>query len=161
MKRGGFLQRKTPLRSHAKLRVAGHSGTADIKRSIQALLRAGVMARDKGCILRNVRHCNGLPGIPGVVLQADHLITRANSATFADLRLVVCVCRSCHAWKSLGGNMRKAQYDALVRELLPRERVILWDRCERDSWRPVRTSAYDWKLAEVALRTELSAINRP
>jgi len=48
-----------------------------------------------------------LPGIEGVVLLADHLITRANSATFADSRLVVCVCKSCHAFKSLGSNRHK------------------------------------------------------
>jgi hypothetical protein len=49
------------------------------------------------CILRNIRHCGGEPGftfledgvIGKVVLQADHLITRANSATYADSRLVV------------------------------------------------------------------------
>jgi hypothetical protein len=129
----GFLKRFTPLRSK------GISIVATIKDSIQAWLRAIVIKRDGGCILRNVRYCNGLPDIPGVVLQADHLVTRSNSATFADSRLVVCLCRPCHAWKSLGGNQRKAQYDALVRTLLPADRVELWDRCEKDSWRPVRT----------------------
>lgn len=105
--------------------------------------------------MRDVRRCNGLPGVPGVVLQADHLITRANSATFADVRLVVCVCRPCHAWKSLGSNRNKAQYDALMRTLLPADRVALWDRCEADSWRPHRTFSSDWKLAEVALKAML------
>jgi len=155
MKRAAALSRKTPLRSKTRIRVAGHSDTAEIKERIQALLRAIVIARDGGCILRNVRHCNGLPGIPGIVLQADHLITRANSATFADTRLLVCVCRSCHAWKSLGGNQRKAEYDALVRTILPPDRVALWDRCEQDSWRPHRTFMSDWRLAEVALAREL------
>ena len=89
--------------------------------------------------------------MPGVVLQADHLITRANSATFAEMRLVVCVCKRCHSWKSLGDNMRKALYDQLVRSLLPPDRVALWDRAEQDMWRAVRTSATDWKLAELAL----------
>jgi len=145
----GISWRRTPLR------VVGHSDTADVKKRIQALLRAIVIVRDGGCILRNVRHCNGLPDIPGVVLQADHLITRANSATFADTRLVVCVCRSCHGWKSLGSNRNKAQYDALVRTLLPADRVALWDRCEQDSWRPHRTYMSDWRLAEVVLAREL------
>ena len=134
---------------------AAQADTAEIKDRIQALLRAIVIARDGGCILRDVRHCNGLPNIPGVVLQADHLITRTNSATFADTRLVVCVCRPCHGWKSLGGNQRKAQYDALVRTLLPPDRVALWDRCEQDSWRPHRTFMSDWRLAEVVLKGEL------
>lgn len=77
-------------------------------------------------------------------------------ATYADPRLVVCVCRPCHAWKSLGSNLRKAQYDALVRALLPADRVSLWDRCEADSWRPARTGAYDWKLAEIALKHQVA-----
>ncbi len=152
------LRRRTPLRSKNHICVAGHSDTAEIKERIQALLRAIVIARDKGCILRDVRHCNGLPDIPGVVLQADHLITRANSATFADTRLVVCVCRPCHAWKSLGSNQRKAEYDALVRTLLPADRVALWDRCEQDSWRPHRTFMSDWTLAEVVLEREFARL---
>jgi len=156
MKRGGFLPRRTPLRSHTKLRVVGHSEVSEIKQRIQDLLRAIVIIRDGGCFLRELRHCNGLPGIPGVVLQADHLITRANSATFADLRLVVCVCRSCHAWKSLGGNLRKAQYDARIKTLLSPERVALWEACEADSWRPTRKYGTDWRLAELALQSELA-----
>jgi hypothetical protein len=152
MKRSA-IQRKSPLRAKSRLRVAGHSEVAETKRNIQALLRAGVIARDKGCVLRNVRLCGGEVGY--AVLQADHLISRANSATYADMRLVVCVCVSCHAWKSLGGNHRKAQYDALVKTLISPERVALWEACELDSWRPTRTGAYDWKLAEVALQREL------
>ncbi len=121
-------------------------------------MRDIVIARDGGCILRDIRRCNGLRGITGVVLQADHLITRSNSATFADTRLIVCVCRNCHAWKSLGNNRRKAEYDALVKTILPADRVLLWERCEADSWRPVRTGAYDWKIAIAALKQELSAL---
>jgi hypothetical protein len=136
-----------------RLRVEGHSEVSETKRNIQALLREIVIARDKGCILRNVRHCGGDVGFAGI--QADHLISRANSATYADPHLVVCVCRPCHAWKSLGGNLRKAQYDALVRTLLLADRVSLWDRRETDSWRPARTGAYDWKLAEIALKQQL------
>jgi hypothetical protein len=147
------LRRKTGLKRGSKLRVAGKSEVSETKRNIQALLRDIVIERDGGCILRGVRLCGGDKGY--AVLQADHLISRANSATYADPRLVVCVCRPCHAWKSLGGNLRKAQYDALVRALLPADRVALWDRCEADSWRPQRTRAYDWKLAEIALKAQL------
>jgi hypothetical protein len=31
--------------------------------------------------------------------QADHLTTRANSATYADTRLIVCACKGAHGWK--------------------------------------------------------------
>lgn len=146
MKRSGPLRRNTPLK------VKGHSETADIKQEIQDTLRAIVIARDGTCILRGIRRCYD------TVLQADHLITRANSATYADSRLVVCVCRSCHAWKSLGNNRYKAQYDELVRTLISPERVALWERCERDSWRPHRTYTNDWRLQLAALRQELKQL---
>ena len=138
-----------------KLRVSGHSTTTELKTEIQALLRQLVMKRDGGCVLRDIRMCGGELGVEGVVLQADHLISRSHSATFADSRLVVCVCRSCHGWKSLGSNLRKQQYDALVKTILPAKRVTLWEKCEADSWKPVRTGAYDWKLAIAGLKQEL------
>jgi hypothetical protein len=78
-------------------------------------------------------------------------------ATYGDSRLVVCICRSCHGWKSLGNNLRKAEYDALVKTLLPADRAKLWEACEADRFTPHRTTAYDWKMVEVALRAELAA----
>ncbi len=138
------------------MRVTGSSDTAKTKEHIQALLRAIVILRDGGCILRNVRHCNGVEG--QAVLQADHLITRSNSATFADHRLVVCVCKSCHFWKSVGSNKNKAQYDDLVKSIIEPERVALWETCEKDSWRPHRTSSMDWKLQAAYLKTKLDAM---
>ncbi len=114
------------------------------------------MRRDQGCILRAERGCGGELGAIGVVLQADHLITRANSATYADSRLVVCCCRKCHFWKSVGSNMRKAQYDDLVKSILPESRVKLWERCEKESWRPSKKGKADWALAIVALKQELA-----
>ena len=161
MKRSGFLKRKTPLRSYtplqaSKLRFKGVSTTKQLKTRIQELLREIVILRDKGCILRFKRNCGGEIG--QAVLQADHLITRSNSATYADSRLVVCVCRSCHGWKSLGSNLRKAQYDSMVKEILPRERVELWEKCEQDSWRPNPKRTYDWKLSIIQLEQELKKL---
>lgn len=42
--------------------------------------------------------------------------------------------------------MRKAQSDVIVKQILPPERVTLWERCEADSWRPARTTSYNRKL---------------
>lgn len=158
MKRTAFKGRTTPLRTKTRIRIVGHSDTATTKRNIQALLRQIVMIRDKGCILRNARHCGGTLDTAGVVIQADHLISRANSATYGDSRLVVCVCKGCHAWKSLGSNRNKGQYDALVKTILPAERVALWERCEEESWRPSRVGASDWRLTELVLTAELAAL---
>lgn len=153
MKRGGPLKRKTPLKSKKKINVVGHSDTATIKKDIQRLLREIVIKRDGGCILRNVRNCNGLPG--QAVLQADHLITRANAATYGEPRLVVCVCRSCHYWKSVGSNRNKEQYDQMVWKLLPADRASLWQKCKEASWMPTRKYATDWRLVQAHLKQEL------
>ena len=120
-----------------------------IKVRIQALLRDIVIARDKGCILRQVMRCGGEVG--ECVLQADHLITRANSATYGDTRLVVCVCKNCHGWK----HWHKEDYDILVKTLLSKERVALWDLKQLDSHRPQKM---DWKLVEIALKEELKSL---
>lgn len=149
------------------LRIAGKSEVSEIKRHIQALLRAIVIVRDGGCILRArfrliaqnvIPPCNGYDKSGNLVLQADHLISRSNAATYADSRLVVCVCKGHHAWKSLGGNARKKQYDEIVRSLLPADRVALWDAAERDSWRPSRHFKSDWLVAKVVLERELAAL---
>lgn len=161
IKRGtkGFSAPKTALK-RTQLSKVGKSPVAVTKRHIQALLREIVILRDQGCILRNVRNCGGEAGytfldggkIGKVVLQADHLITRSNSATYGDSRLVVCLCRPCH-----GGykQWHKPEYDALVRTLISKERVALWDRCQNDSW---RVSKMDWKLVELALEKELACL---
>lgn len=142
MKRTPFKRTKSTLK-RTKLRVVGHSTTAQLKKEIQALVREIVILRDGGCILRKLRHCND------PVLQADHLITRSNSATFADTRLIVCLCRSCH-----GGykQWHKPEYDLLVKKVISKDRVALWDKCQEDSWRPTKM---DWKLEILNLKQEL------
>ncbi len=141
------------------LRLVGQSDTAQVKREIQYVAREIVIARDGGCILRDIHYdgipeCNGYTKDGNLVLQADHLVSRSNSATFADTRLIVCVCQGHHGWKSLGSNARKKEYDELVRSFLSPERVKLWDECERDSWKPHRTTVYDLKLQLAALKQE-------
>lgn len=141
-----------PLQRKSRLRLKSKSTTAQIKEEIQYYLREIVIFRDGGCILRNttgVPPCNGYRKDGGMIYQADHLITRGNSATFADHRLVVCLCKGHHGWKSVGSNLRKAEYDEIVRSILPMDRVQLWDRCEANSWRPTKM---DWALELLALK---------
>lgn len=167
------LKRKTPLRSNNKplrrtslargnkpllrkapLHVEGKSTATQLKKEIQAYLRLLVIHRDGGCVLRNapgVPPCNGYRKDGEMIYQADHLITRGNSATFADTRLVVCLCKGHHGWKSVGNNLRKEEYDRIVRSLLSPDRVALWDRCEAESWRPTKM---DWSLELTALKQE-------
>lgn len=157
MKRSAFKRSQKPLK-RSKLRLDGRSTTAEDKRQIQDLARACVIVRDGGCLLYNLQGHDGIPMCNGyakdshLILQADHLITRANSATYADTRLIVCVCKGHHGWKKY----HKEQYDAVLRNILPKDRVVLWERAQGDSWRPNRKYAADWKLAIVALKKELA-----
>ncbi len=146
------------------LKRKSKSETAKIKEDIQAYLRLIVAKRDKGCVLRNLRRCGALCEVvddkivSDTVIQADHLLSRANSGTFADPRLVVCVCRSCHGWKSLGSNLRKKEYDDLVRSILPKDRVELWDKCEAEM-SAHKTHKMDWRLELLNLKQEYKKIS--
>ena len=84
-------------------------------------------------------------------------MTQANAATYADSRLVVCVCVGHHGWKSVGGNARKKLYDEVVRSRLTPERVELWDACERDHGAPTALASTSGS-SEVVLTAELVAL---
>lgn len=149
MKRGGYLKRKT------KLRVKGQSSTAQIKQEIQDTAREAVIIRDKKCVLYGIK-CNHKVGDEGVVWQAEHLIERSNSATYADLRLIVLVCKNCHGWKHFKKSNHD-QYDEWVKQVISPERVAHWERCKKDSW---RASKVDWKLELAGLQQELNKLKQ-
>jgi hypothetical protein len=140
-----------------KLRMRGVSDTSVLKEEIQRLVREIVIKRDGGCIFRKEKGhvCSGYANDGHLVLQADHLISRGNSETFADTRLIVCVCKGIHGWKSVGANLRKAEYDKRVKKLISKERLELWNKCEKNRFNSYRMSAYDWKLEICNLKSEL------
>lgn len=156
MKRGGFLKRTTPLAAKSK------SDTALIKEEIQHYLREIGLIRDGGCILRSVHNfdlpqCGGYRNDGQMIYQFDHFISRSNSATFSDPRLGGILCKAHHGWKSLGSNLRKARYDAILRTLLPHDRVVLWDKMEAESWKPAKMN---WQLELAALKSEYNQYQR-
>jgi len=155
LRRSGFKKATyTTLKGHrialkrTKLRVVGKESSSELKQEIQRLVREIVIKRDGGCILKNIRHCGGEVG--QTVIQADHLVTRANSATYADTRLIVCLCKGCHGWK----HWNEDEYNDLVRSLLPQDRNELWAECEEDRKRHFSYKP-DWKMAIIALNQEL------
>lgn len=167
MKRTGFKRKatkpmkRTPLARVSKnkvrrVKVAGHPTVKDIKAEIQATLREIVILRDKKCVLHGIK-CNHEYGMGGIVWQAEHLIERSNSATYADSRLVVLVSKNCHGWKHFTKSNHD-QYDKWVKTVISKERVALWEKCAADSWRPKQTGAYDWKMALVVLQQELKKL---
>jgi hypothetical protein len=114
--------------------------------------------RDRGCVLDGygefgiaIPRCNGYANDGHLILQADHLITRGNSATYSDMRLIVCVCKGHHLWKK----WNEARYNEVVRTLLSPERVALWDRAYAARYLPSRKYTSDWAKELAALKQEL------
>lgn len=153
LKRTPWKKKPSKPLKRTKLKLVGQSTVAEQKREIQSLLRQIVILRDGKCILYGIK-CGHIVGMEGVVWQAEHLIERSNSATYADHRLVVLVCRNCHGWKHFKKSNHD-QYDAWVRTRLSKDRVELWDRCREESW---RTSKVDWKLELAVLKSELQKL---
>ncbi len=159
MKRSSFQYKITVPMKRTKLRVVGDNDTSLKKQDIQSTVRLICCIRDGGCILRDLRQCGGkavvVDGeiISNSVIQAEHLITRANSATFADTRLIVCICRNCHGWKEF----HKAEYDEIIKSILPKYRVELWERCEEDMHRH-KVHKVDWSMELLGLKQELRTL---
>jgi hypothetical protein len=104
-RKGSRGRRGNTLRHNQLL---GKNETSIVKREIQDVLREIVTKRDGDCIFSNLFFKRDILGAPicggyakdgHLILQADHLITRANATTYAEPRLVVCVCKGHHGWK--------------------------------------------------------------
>lgn len=159
MKRGGFLQRKTLLHTKTRIRVAGHSDTAEVKRNIQALLRLLAIQRDGGCVLRHYPEagaCAGYRNDGELILQAEHLHGRQHSVSFADMRNIVLLCRHHH------GHFKPEEpllYWSLIRRHIGEQRWAWLQRVIGDN-RPYPMRLGDWLAAEIALTAELASIQQ-
>lgn len=144
------------IRQKKSLRIEGHSTSAELKREIQAILREIVILRDGGCFLRHFHHrtrrvCGGWRNDGKLILQAEHLHTRANAASFADSRLVVCICRDHHIfWKP----QHSAEYNQLAGEFIGKDKTALWHRIRSDRG----IHKVDLKLELLALKGELKKL---
>lgn len=149
--RKSLLKRKKPWKPSIKPRIKpilprgatlGKETTTELKKQIQAKLRQFVIERDGGCFLRHYPEagaCGGRKNDGDLILQAEHLETRANSASFADERLVVCICLLHHIhWKP----QHSKRYNDLAEDFIGKERSELWKRV-REDYKPHKM---DWKL---------------
>lgn len=167
------MQRKSNLHRHKGLNRTGGPGkkratnpgsvsskdtSANTKKRIQQLLRQIVIARDGGCLLAGSDNleCGPYRTDGAVILQADHLVTRRNSATYADPRLVVCLCQRHHAKKSPPApNHQINEVNQIIAERLEPWRVELWERAENETWHSTRYTLHDWQQEEMALKQQL------
>lgn len=138
------LKRSTKPLKRTKLRLVGKSTASEDKREIQALLRQLAIKRDGGCVFAGFEKCSG-------PLQAEHLITRSNSATFGDMRNIICLCQYHHIfWKPTHSRL----YWERVEKIIGAKRWAWVKRAEEDK-RPYKM---DWKLIKLALKSDLAKL---
>lgn len=139
----------------------GKSEVSKCKTRIQGLLRELAIIRDKGCVLApyqgkdGIPYCNGYRRDGGLILQYDHLNSRAHNVSFAELKLGVIVCKAHHGWKGFTDNNKKL-YDILIRKIIGKERAKLWDRCEADT-KAYPMGEWEWAKVEIDLTQRLKA----
>lgn len=121
-----YYLKKTKLNKESKQPIA------EIKRRIQALLREIAIRRDKGCFLRNSHEagkCGGYRNDGALILQFDHLNSRARALTFAREDLGVCACKRHHFyWKK----QNPALYEELARKYIGPEKTKELDELIKD-----------------------------
>ena len=136
------------------LRIVGHETTKQLKEDIQALIRNIVIIRDGGCILRHypeAGRCGGFRKDGQLILQAEHLITRSNSATYGDTRNIVCLCVYHH--KFFKPQRSRIYWDLVEKHVGPK--IWSWIKLmEADK----KAYKVDWKLTKFALENELREI---
>lgn len=127
-----------------RLRRKSQSPTALLKDDVQSWLRAVVIARDKGCVLRDYPEA----GKCNTILQAEHLNSRTHMISFGDSRIAVCLCSRHHIfWKPTNS----ARYWEIIEEIIGPTRWNLFQRIKADRM----SHKIDLKLAIIQLKREL------
>lgn len=149
LKQSGSLKR-------TRIKVVGHSEPADLKTEIQAIIREMAIIIDGGCILRHypeAGQCAGFRNDGELILQAEHLITRGNTATFGDMRNIVCLCRHHHGhFKPEEGLL----YWDLVRRYVGKKRWDWIQRAQADR----SPHKIDLKLVKIVLLQDLKKLKQ-
>lgn len=141
------------------------SETSKTKSRIQDLIRKIAIIRDGGCVLapyqgqETIPYCNGYRSDGELVLQFDHLNSRAFNVSFADVRLGVTLCKGHHGWKHFTDRNTK-QYNELIKsEVIEPERVKLWELVEADR-KIYPMSSHDWMKVEIGLKNDLEKLQK-
>lgn len=141
----------------SSLRSLGKSERSKQLRRIQDLLRQIAIKRDGGCILCNhpeTGRCGGYTSAGRLILQAEHLVSRSNMATFGDMRNIVCLCQRHHIfWKP----QNSQKYWELIEKIIGTERWAWYLRARDDK----RAYKVDLTLLEIGLTEELKTCGQP
>ena len=112
--------------------MRGTSETSVLREKAQELLRQIAFARDGVCVMSNYPEtgkCGGYRKDGELILQAEHLLSRSNSATFGDMRNIVLLCKYHHIfWKPKNSLL----YWKLIPKIIGRKRWLWLQRCRED-----------------------------
>jgi len=138
-----------------RLRIKGISTATELKAEIQDLIRTIAISRDGGCVLRHYSEagpCGGLRNDGKLILQAEHLVTRSNSASFGDMRNIVTLCRNHHLFYK---PQHSREYWDIIRKHIGEERWDWIKRVEQDH----SPHKVDWKLVRIVLEQQIRKNN--
>lgn len=147
-KKAADERRRLKLKQNKVKKPKARNSSA-IKKSIQALLRKNAIERDGTCVVgqnlalvpQNWHVCGPLRGDGQIIVQAEHLVGRASSASYGDMRNIVLLCMRHHFhFKRQHG----AIYWEVIRHHIGPERWALVQQWEKDSWKPTRLYTADW-----------------
>lgn len=109
--------KRSLLKRKKKLPKKSKDSVSKAKDRIQKLLRAIVIKRDGGCLVAGYHHITGMRC--SEILQAEHIVGRSHSCTYADLENIICLCVSHHGiWKK----NNPTYYADLIQSIIGRER---------------------------------------
>ncbi|RJQ33861.1 hypothetical protein C4568_03610 [Candidatus Parcubacteria bacterium] len=139
------------------------SAQTKAKERIQKLLRLNAIKRDGECVMRQQEHllpqkyfeCGPYRKDGQIVVQAEHLVGRANSACFADMDNIVLLCQRHHFYFK---QQHGALYWHIIRLVIGEERwekVQAWER-EAKAHKATRVFLAEWEEKAVELENLLS-----
>ncbi len=140
----------------SKTKKAKKPSSPQLKKQIQALLRKRAIERDGSCIVgqhrallpQNWHVCGPLRQDGEIIVQAEHLVGRASSASYGNMDNIVLLCMRHHFhFKKQHG----ALYWEIVRKHIGEKRWEQVQQWEADSWKPTRMFTADWLSLKEAL----------
>jgi hypothetical protein len=128
-----------------------------VKDRIQALLRQLAILRDVTCFASRYPElgaCGGYRKDGELILQFDHLNTRARNISYGDPRLGILVCYRHHFYTK---KQYPFEYERCAMDFIGKEREELLYRVRKDN-RTYPMGKHDWLLVEIGLKQEIEKL---
>lgn len=144
----------TWLKKKTKLKLRSTSERSVLKEKIQAALRKIGILRDGGCFARHypeMGKCGGFTKDGVLILQFDHLNSRAHAVSYSDSRLGVTACVRHHIYFK---RQYPSEYEKCATDFIGPERAALLGKVRADK----SPHKVDLKLELIALEKEYDTL---